>query len=409
MARGFKMGGGSTMIGGDATPDDVLEGKSIYVGGEEVIGRMHDVGQYINYMYDVNYHARIIPGYHDGTGYIDLSPEDKLRLIASNIRKDITILGITGEVEEGTDTSDATAAAGDILSGKIAYARDNKITGTIPSQAAKTITPLASAQTAVAAGTYCTGNVTVNAIPNQVAAKTVTPLTSAQTAVNAGSYTTGAITLGAIPNQVAAKTVTPSASAQTAVAAGSYTTGAITLGAIPNRTIGGAKYATTSAQTIVSAGKYVTTNITLGALSQSNLASGNILRGKTITISNGSSNVWSVSGSNNILRCAVFSTNSSSTQKAYYKNDNESENMYVTTVKPDITPVYAFWYGYDAYTTGFRSGATTWNIINFKDNTGRWSLYVTTSKNSGWRFTSTAVDIPACYSGKWQAVYVFGY
>ena len=59
------------------------------------------------------------------------------------------------------NTFDADAAAGDILSGKTAYVDGVKVTGTIPSQAAKTITPSTSAQTAIAAGTYATGAVTV--------------------------------------------------------------------------------------------------------------------------------------------------------------------------------------------------------------------------------------------------------
>ena len=63
-------------------------------------------------------------------------------------------------------TDDATATAADILSGKTAYVNGSKVTGTIPNQAAKTITPTKSAQTAVAANVYTTGAITVGAIPN---------------------------------------------------------------------------------------------------------------------------------------------------------------------------------------------------------------------------------------------------
>ena len=41
-------------------------------------------------------------------------------------------------ISTGVETGDATAAAGDILSGKTAYAKDNKITGTMPNLSAKT-------------------------------------------------------------------------------------------------------------------------------------------------------------------------------------------------------------------------------------------------------------------------------
>ncbi len=70
----------------------------------------------------------------------------------------------------GTDTSDATAAPDDVLSGKTAYAGGKKITGAIPVRQAAVITPGAVEQTAAAAGTYAAGDVRVAGDGNLVPA-----------------------------------------------------------------------------------------------------------------------------------------------------------------------------------------------------------------------------------------------
>ena len=75
-------------------------------------------------------------------------------------------------INVGVDTSDANAAAGDLLSGKTAYVGGKKVTGTIPSKAEATFTPGTADQTIVA-GQYLSGAQTVlgdaNLLPENIA------------------------------------------------------------------------------------------------------------------------------------------------------------------------------------------------------------------------------------------------
>ena len=66
------------------------------------------------------------------------------------------------------DTADASATAGEILSGKTAYVNGTKLTGQIQSKAAQTYTPTTSDQT-IASGQYLSGAQTIKGDANLTA------------------------------------------------------------------------------------------------------------------------------------------------------------------------------------------------------------------------------------------------
>lgn len=85
----------------------------------------------------------------------------------TNIR---VLEGLLTELESGSslDTSDATAAAADILKDKTAYVNGQKVTGTITSVNAQTITPTTTEQT-VNGNVFLTGAITVAGDANLLA------------------------------------------------------------------------------------------------------------------------------------------------------------------------------------------------------------------------------------------------
>lgn len=125
----------------------------------------------------------------------------------------------------GLITASATQTAGYVSAGT------KSATKQLTTQAAKTVTPTSSSQTAVSSGVYTTGSITVSAVPTET--KTVTSSTSAQTVTPTSGKFLSSVTVNAIPTET--KTVTPSTSAQSVTPSSGKVLTKVTVNAIPNQ------------------------------------------------------------------------------------------------------------------------------------------------------------------------------
>lgn len=121
-----------------ATAAEILNTKTAYVRGNKVVGTMPNIGKATGAITDVTTGYQIPRGFHDGTGTVNLSATDLAKLTPANIRKDVTIGGIKGEMS-GTEG-------------------ENK--------QSKTVTPAFEVQSVLPDDPYtCLSEVTVSAIP----------------------------------------------------------------------------------------------------------------------------------------------------------------------------------------------------------------------------------------------------
>ena len=78
---------------------EILDGKTAYARGSKLTGTMPNNGGVSLTINTVNGEASIAQGYHDGSGKVGILETEKAKLIASNIKQGITILGVTGTLE----------------------------------------------------------------------------------------------------------------------------------------------------------------------------------------------------------------------------------------------------------------------------------------------------------------------
>ena len=197
---------GNTATEGSAGKDEILKGFGAWVDGELVVGTMPNNGS-VNGTLDTSNTSYAIPkGYHDGSGTINVIPEsktvnslssdgtgtvaatsgkvlDSVKIEVGKSVADRTTLnaGETATISKGyvsdeiTITADplknqtpGTATESEILANETAWVNGSKVTGTIQSKSASTITPNTKDQT-ISAGQYLSGTQTIKGDANLVA------------------------------------------------------------------------------------------------------------------------------------------------------------------------------------------------------------------------------------------------
>lgn len=89
-----------------AVAAEILTGKTAYVNGAKVTGTMPNRGAVAGKITTVAGVYTVPQGYHDGSGTVSIDSTEQAKIIASNIREGITILGVTGTMS-GTEEVNA--------------------------------------------------------------------------------------------------------------------------------------------------------------------------------------------------------------------------------------------------------------------------------------------------------------
>lgn len=79
-----------------ATVSEILSGKTAHARGALLTGTMTNVGAQTGSITTKAQQVTISQGYHDGSGKVSISSTEQAKIIATNIRQGVTILGVEG-------------------------------------------------------------------------------------------------------------------------------------------------------------------------------------------------------------------------------------------------------------------------------------------------------------------------
>lgn len=91
---------------------EALQGKTFHARGSAYTGTMTNRGAVTGSITSKAQEYTIPQGYHDGTGKVSIAAAEQSKIIATNIRQGITILGVTGSMSgtEGANAQTKTVA-----------------------------------------------------------------------------------------------------------------------------------------------------------------------------------------------------------------------------------------------------------------------------------------------------------
>lgn len=87
----------------NAAASEILNGRTAYVSGNKVTGTMPNRGAVTGTISTKAQEYTISQGYHDGSGKVSIASTEQAKLISTNIREGVTILGVEGEMSGSED------------------------------------------------------------------------------------------------------------------------------------------------------------------------------------------------------------------------------------------------------------------------------------------------------------------